>query len=263
MTFDLADTTGLPVSFDAETGGLIFAPPLPAPEPATRAPERLRAVYRHPQALDEFEDKSLYLMYDGVALPEHGRAIAEAGLRYDLTVLPHAMIGDEPIKTLGHYHTAASDGLPYPELYQVVLGCTYFVLQLAGAPDYRVEDTMVVEARAGEVVLMPPGWGHVSVNAGDAPLVMCNWIASACDTVPEPYLARGGAAWHVVCAVHGLQLVPNPRYEAPGAVTRQRGARGIPGFIAPGPIYALGVADLGALRPLVEPTAYDWGAVGF
>jgi len=76
-------------------------------------------------------------MYDGVALPDDRPAIERAGLRFDLTVLRPAIIGEEPVKTLGHYHNLAPGGLPYPELYQVVFGHAHFVLQLGREPGQR------------------------------------------------------------------------------------------------------------------------------
>ena len=255
---DLSDATGLPVSLDVEACRLLFHSPLPAVEAATRPPEQLRAVYRHPAAVDELARDGLYYMYDGVALPQHSEALERAGLRYDLTLLRGASAGDEPIKTLGHYHSFDLDGVPYPELYQIVHGCAHFVLQLAHAPRYRVERVVIVEAQAGEVVLMPPGWGHVSINAGDGPLVLCNWIAGSCASVPEPYLACKGAACYEVRGEPGLTPLPNPLYGMTCPVTVKRAAPEVKGFIGAGPIYTPGIANLLALRPLVQPSAFDW-----
>jgi glucose-6-phosphate isomerase len=259
---DLSAAAGLPVSLDLEACRLVFHPPLSAVQPATRPAEQLRAVYRHPAAVDEFARDGLYYMYDGVALPQHRETIQRAGLRYDLTLLRQGVAGDEPIKTLGHYHTLDPDGLPYPELYQVAYGCAHFVLQLAHAPKYGVEKVVVVEAQAGELVLMPPGWGHVSINAGDGPLVMCNWIAASCATVPEPYLACNGAACYEARGEHGLTPEPNPRYGIACPAEVKRAAPEVKGFIGPGPIYATGIANLDALRPLVQPSAFDWPQPG-
>jgi glucose-6-phosphate isomerase len=277
VTHDLAVASGLPVSLEDEAarpqesarrGGasrvaacrLLFAPPLSAIEPATRPADRLRQVYRDPAAVGRSAAQGFYFMYDGVALPQHRAAIARAGLRYDLTLLRHAVVGDEPVKTLGHYHDVAPAGVPYPELYEVVFGIACFVLQLAHAPAYRVQRIVVVEARAGEAVLMPPGWGHVSINAGDTPLVMCNWIADACRTVPEPYLERRGAACYAVRSRAGLTLAPNPNYDAPYPCAVNRAGAAAPALLSTGPIYTHGVDHLDALRPLIEPTRCDWPA---
>jgi oxalate decarboxylase/phosphoglucose isomerase-like protein (cupin superfamily) len=259
VIIDLAEATGLPVALDQTTCRLAFRPPLAAVDAATRPTELLRAVYRDPLTLDRLAPDGLYFMYDGVALLEHREALARAGLRYDLTVLRPITLGDEPVKTLGHYHTLAPDGLAYPELYQVVWGCAHFVLQLAHAPDYRVEKVIVVEARAGEAVLMPPGWGHVSINAGDTALVMCNWIADACGTVPGPYLDLAGAACYEIRLQGGdSPLLPNPRYGAPCPEGVVPIPAAMSNLLPTGPIYATGVADIGALQPLVRPSVIDW-----
>jgi len=259
VILDLADATGLPVSLDEATCRFTFGRPLSAIEPTTRPAELLGRVYRDAGAVDRLAPDGLYFMYDGVALPEHRAALAQAGLRYDLTVLRPITVGAEPVKTLGHYHTLAPDGLRYPELYQVVFGCAHFVLQLADAPQYRVQAVIVVEARAGDAVLMPPGWGHVSVNAGATALVMCNWIAADCGTVPAPYLEMAGAACYEVRGRDGaLELTPNPRYggHCPDIVSPTPERMG--NLLPAGPIYATAVADLDALRPLVMPSALDW-----
>jgi len=259
VILDLADATGLPVSLDDATCGLTFGPPLSAIEPTTRPAELLARVYRDPGAVDRLAPEGLYFMYDGVALPEHRAALGQTGLRYDLTVLRPITVGDEPVKTLGHYHTLAPDGVPYPELYQVAFGCAHFVLQFARAPEYRVEAVVVVEARAGEAVLMPPGWGHVSVNAGGTALVMCNWIAEACGTVPARYLEMAGAACYEVRGRGGaLELRPNPRYDGHCRDSLNATPERMGNLLPVGPIYATGVADLDALRPLVMPSALDW-----
>ena len=304
MIHDLAAAAGLPVSLgvasdapewgaapsDDETCRLLFAAPLAAIAPATRPADQLRQVYRDPAAVDRAASQGLYFMYDGVALPEHRAAIARAGLRYDLTLLRRATVGDEPVKTLGHYHDLAPDGLPYPELYQVVFGVAYFVLQLAherlplaprrdnvtqsppglrslgevgsavSLPCYQVQRVVVVEARAGDVVLMPPGWGHVSVNAGDTPLVMCNWIADACKAVAEPYLERRGAAWHAVRQQGRLSMSPNRAYRVVLPMVAKRATPRPPLALPRGPIYAQGSANLDDLRPLVEPASFNWPA---
>lgn len=259
MILDLGDATGLPVSLDDTTCRLTFALPLSAMEPATRPADLLGRVYRDPTAVGLLAPSGLYFMYDGLARPEHRAALTQAGLRYDLTVLRPLIVGDEPVKTLGHYHTVAPGGLPYPELYQVVFGCAHFILQLSRGPRYEVEEVLAVEAHAGDAVLMPPGWGHVSVNAGGTPLVMCNWIAEACATVPAPYLETAGAACYEVRRPDGaLTFLSNPRYETHCPETASEIPAGMGNLLPPGPIYTAGVADPIALRPLLEPSSFVW-----
>lgn len=278
MIHDLRAATGLPVALDDDACRVLFRPPLGAMEPATRPAALLRRVYRHPEAVSELAPRGLYFMYDGVALPRHRDRVARAGLRYDLTVLRLGLVGDEPVKTLGHYHSAAPEGLPYPELYQVVRGRAWFVLQRAWAPEYRVEQVALLTAQAGDLVLMPPGWGHVSINVGKEPLVLCNWIAAACEAIAWPYLERRGAAYHAVRAGRRIEWVANPSYSSTAPRPRARaagwvawagGSAGCTALPRPrraldltGPLYTAGVGNLEALRFLVVPSAVDWEGGG-
>ena len=96
-------------------------------------------------------------------------------LRYDITEIPPQKMvppaGREFPKTFGHYHKARN-----PELYEVLDGRAYFLLQKYAGDPAEIEEAYIVEAGAGEKAIIPPGFGHLSINIGSDKLVLGNWI---------------------------------------------------------------------------------------
>lgn len=90
-------------------------------------------------------------------------------LMIDATVINPGKVGEEYVKTVGHYH-GIIPGLiiSYPEVYEPVSGRFEYLLQ--STPDSAGKvDVIWVLAEPGEKVIMPPNWGHVSMNVGNEP----------------------------------------------------------------------------------------------
>ncbi len=94
-------------------------------------------------------------------------------LRYDITRIPAGVINGEYTKTKGHYHPKNAAGVAYPEVYEVLCGYAYYLLQRR---DHT--DVILVPAHTGDVVLIPPGYGHVTINPGREELVMANLVST-------------------------------------------------------------------------------------
>jgi len=84
----------------------------------------------------------------------------------DMTTINPGKVGDEFIKTVGHYHqNKPGTTLAYPEVYEAVSGNFEYLLQSELDKDGKVEVIWVV-AQPGDKVVMPPNYGHVSMNVG-------------------------------------------------------------------------------------------------
>ncbi|MCX6765064.1 MAG: glucose-6-phosphate isomerase [Candidatus Nealsonbacteria bacterium] len=107
-------------------------------------------------------DLELYYMY---------RMIEEKnGLRYDITVIPANMLGKEFTKTKGHNHAGY-----YGEIYIVLEGEGIYFLQKGD--ENNIEDVCVVRAKKGDVISIPAGYGHVTINPNKTQeLKMANWV---------------------------------------------------------------------------------------
>jgi len=106
-------------------------------------------------------DLELYYMYRSLE--------AKDGLRYDITVIPSQMLGKEFTKTKGHNHAGN-----YGEVYIVLEGEGIYLMQ-KGDGD-KIEDVCAVRAKKGEIIAIPRGYGHVTINQSGKELKMANWV---------------------------------------------------------------------------------------
>lgn len=136
--------------------------------PATDWEKTLEAgsyAYKNPES----DLKTLYFgaRYMEKAIDEE--LIKKHDLMVDATVINPGKVGEEFVKTVGHYH-GIIPGLiiSYPEVYEAVSGQFEYLLQSTPDSEGKV-DVIWVLAEAGEKVIMPPNWGHVSMNVGNEP----------------------------------------------------------------------------------------------
>ena len=178
---DLTDLAGYPLKFDEESCGLSLDAHLRQPGYSTRELDALRPVLLDP---DCDGPEVIYWMYRDICRPEDA-ALGEAhGLRYDLSAFRSVMLGREYMKTSGHYHPPIpGTRAAYPEVYEVLYGEALYVMQrvadyCAAATETTVEDVIVARVCAGQKIVMPPGYGHVTINTLDRPLLMSNWVSN-------------------------------------------------------------------------------------
>ena len=166
----------------------------------------LKPVLAFPEALKEDFD-AYYMFRDSFKNDEDAEIIRKAGLRYDYTLIPPNDVGGESIKTYGHYHPESGDGLTYPEVYQVLDGRAFFIMQKPSGE--KIEDVIVVEAKKWDVVVVPPNYGHVTINPADEDLITSNWVCRNFSSIYEPYTERRGACYYYING----EWVRNRNYE--------------------------------------------------
>lgn len=204
---DLQPYSGMPLSL-AEGGRLIAGQGLELAEPVPRMVSELRGVLADP---DRAREGVAYLMYRGVAPSGSAADLAAHAVRFDVTVIFPGLLGPEYVKTAGHYHPAAPSGVAYPEVYEVLHGRAAFLLQRAAAD--RIDDAAIIYADPGDKVNLPPGYGHVTINVGDDPLVVCNIVADGFPSVYDEYVRRRGAAYYLFATPDGPLARANPNYD--------------------------------------------------
>jgi len=131
-------------------------------KPAIRKKSEMKDI------LLEFDGKEedLYYMYRGVFRKKDKEIFEKYRIRHDITIIPNKIIGEEYNKTYGHYHPNN-----YPEIYEVIRGEAIFLMQ---SRDFK--SLIMVKAKRGDQVLILPGYGHVTVNVGNEPLIMSNLV---------------------------------------------------------------------------------------
>jgi glucose-6-phosphate isomerase len=244
---DLSRASGLPLSLDDSL------PSLPVCLDGRLTPGELdtRTLADLQPALADREASGpdpAYFMYRGLALVSAvGRHTARRyQWRYDVTVFPPGRLGEECLRTLGHFHPAVREGEPsYPEVYEVLSGTALFLLQRvadywADPAETRVLEFIILEAHAGEKAMMLPDYGHWTVNATDEPLVVSNWICDDFRSDYEPAVRAQGACCHLLADRGGVALRPNPRWaQPPPSVLRARPKEAPAlGLVAGQPVFA-------------------------
>lgn len=175
---------------------------------AVRTHEKMRDVLKNPEAMGP---ATHYYMVRG------GTDIR------NITVMEPGVVGDEYIKTYGHYHIGNLD-----ETYTFAFGEGIVLQQKLveenGVPQPdRVDVFRAIQVKAGDTAYMPPGFGHLMLNVGKTYLVMID--DSPVDFGDkDPVSMPGHADYEMVKEMHGFAyyviekdgkpaLVKNPLYK--------------------------------------------------
>jgi glucose-6-phosphate isomerase, archaeal len=246
---DLSSRVGMPIALDPESGKLEFGDGVAVEGTGERRFADLRDVLADPDALDdERAEQPGYLLYRGVHCPSDARLLADHGVRYDLTVTLPGEVGGELVKTAGHIHNAAPDGVGHPEIYDVIHGHAAFILQ--EDEPLRVS---IITCGPGERILIPPGASHLTVNIGRQPLVVADLVAIASQNDYGEFRTRRGAAVHLFRDGDAWSERINRAYSTTPVWRVLNGTR--IGDFAPGdaPIYTDAIANPGDYHYLTAP----------
>ncbi len=169
-------------------------------KPSARKLSDMRPVLAHPNAeCGLAPDAPTYFMYRDVA--SFGK------IRYDVTRILSLGLCGEKNKTLGHVHPRSPKGTPWPEVYEILSGEAHFLLQKVS--QLGVEDAVLLTAKKGECLLIPPGYGHITINAGKRELVLGNLVSSDFGADYSIFLRmRGGCYYEMTDG----KLVKNKNY---------------------------------------------------
>lgn len=165
---NLEKELGLPVSLEGTE--LKYDKKLFDEVPKTRTFNDAKEVYLSKTS----EVDNLYFMYRYFEEEGEEAIFDKNQLEYDVTVLNSGKVGEEFIKTAGHYHRNVEGlNLTYPEVYEVVEGKIEYLLQTKPNENGEVKVIWVI-AEKGDKVIVPPNYGHVSLNSGTEVAVESN-----------------------------------------------------------------------------------------
>ncbi|MBU1998486.1 MAG: hypothetical protein KKE64_03210, partial [Candidatus Omnitrophica bacterium] len=251
---DLSEQVGLPVYVDMKTMDVIYGPEAKiwvqywfktfGANAMSGAPLWMSLMMAHQYTdgagnitqqpdLNEYGNPEAVL-YCGQQGPywndqELWETIKASNLRPDVTVLPAGTIPafingtryEEYIRTEGHHHKTN-----LPEVYENNFGQNIFLLFKVRHPKpeedsainetgyEEVEDVMAVFAKPGDHVLFPPGYQHITINIGNTPFVMTDWVSTNAESSFKYIKLHNGAPYWVVKGKDGRpEFIPNPRYK--------------------------------------------------
>lgn len=245
----LAELAGIEMAW-ADDGTLTFGDDVVVDEAFTRPLERLRSVALEPEACTP-PDRVQYWMYNGTARRADRDRLLATGMRYELTLMFPRSIGRERAKTLGHLHTGPADSrLNYPEICEVLHGTAHFLFQLMDMDAHTAHWCALIEAHPGDKVIIPPNLHHLTINAGDEPLLFSDVIPLAVQGIYEPFARMRGAAY---LNTLDAGIIPNPHYKAVAPLQR------LPAPVYPGleaPLYQVFVDNPDALAWMTHPERF-------
>ena len=251
MSIDTA--SGLPLSIDEATGILTFHDGLLCEGDSQKLLGAMEGLFRSIEGEDP--DQLVYRAYRNIRFAEHESLWLPNDLRYDITVLMPGTANGEYYKTSGHYHgRGMGKALPYPELYEVIKGTVAFVLQCdpccLDEKEGNPTAIRVVVAREGEAVIIPPYWGHGSINVADEVSAFSNIAVASCPVIYDAVKARHGLAAYVMQGKMGPELLRNEHYEG----------EAMPAFTHPNEHPEMGVTfGRPCYRSYIEnPACYNW-----
>lgn len=104
-------------------------------------------------------------------------------------------MGDEPVRSQGHVHAVSkSCGSSTPEVYEIWDGEAFIYMQ--ETTDDMPGRCYAVHAKAGDVVIVPPYWAHMTVNADPStPMTFGAWCVRDFGFVYDGVRKHHGLAW--------------------------------------------------------------------
>lgn len=87
----------------------------------------------------------------------------QRGLLYGMVRYAAGKLGNEPMKSQGHIHAISKiSNMSTPEVYEILEGRALIYMQ--EKVEKEAGKCYAVEAVKGEIVVVPPGWGHCTIN---------------------------------------------------------------------------------------------------
>jgi len=186
-----------------------------------RYARELKDVLKLPDAVDPETE-----LYENHCLaktpPEAKKAFERLNLTYSLVVIAPRCIGNEFVKTAGHYHEfMAGTTLGYPEIYTQLFGNQYLLLQKTD-PEVTnvVVDCVLIEMTPGLVVDVPPGYAHVLINNTDQATLMAGLYNRQSKTLYDSVRSRRGLAYYVTVSGGEQRIERNFNYPDAPALRR-------------------------------------------
>ena len=211
MKGETHETYPLPIVFDTTRFRFQFQEGAFGAESEVRRLEDIRESLSVPDA--EGPEK-LYAISMDVGLEKDRAKIAGSNLMFCVVGYAEGKVGDEPIRSQGHVHSPSpGTKISPPEIFEIWQGTAVIYIQ------ERVEREpgrcFAVTAKPHQIVVCPPGWGHMVVNADTQSYMV---FAAMCDRSYSGFeyenvkKYRGLAHYPKINSYNILDWKKNPNY---------------------------------------------------
>lgn len=165
----------------------------------------MREVLYDKKWAESAENSESYFMYRKIK--------QENGLVHNITITLAKMLGSEFMKTKGHAHIGN-----YKEIYTILEGNAIFLMQKGD--ENKIEDVYAVKTKKGESVIIPAGYGHITINPSRTEnLKTGDWTSENCKSDYSLFEKMQGACYYYLTTGWikntKYKLVPELRFEEP------------------------------------------------
>ncbi len=156
--------------------------------------------------------KTVYAVAMDIGRKKDREDLLDRNLLYGAMIFAKGRIGDEPVHSQGHVHAVSpSCQRSTCEVYEIWSGEAYIYMQESAGDDPG--RCYAVRAKAGQVVIVPPGWAHCTINANpDEPMLFGAWCVRDYGFEYEEVRAHRGMAYCPKARGEGIEFVENPLY---------------------------------------------------
>ena len=161
-------------------------------------------------------DLKLYYMYRDLAMNDKDhKVIKKNNLRYDITIMPFIMLGQEYNKTAGHDHPLVENtNITYPEIYQVLSGEVIFLIQ--DSKGDNIKNVYAIKTKKDDKIIIPPNYEHLMINASGEEMKTANWVCR--DFGPnlyKPFRQKHGFSYFALeGSKNEIKWQKNPNYQS-------------------------------------------------
>ncbi|MGX7263608.1 glucose-6-phosphate isomerase family protein [Enterococcus crotali] len=156
----------------------------------------------------------LYTIAMDVGKKEHQEDLIKRNLLYGVVGYNNGVIGNELVRSQGHIHAiSASCHSSTPEVYEIWQGKAYIYMQ--EFVDDQPGRCIVVFAKPGDIVIVPPNWAHYTVNASqDKKMLFGAWCIRDYAFEYKEIRQRQGLAYYPVIENSHIKWRKNTHYAA-------------------------------------------------
>lgn len=201
----------LEITFDYQTSKFHFGEGLFYPaQTEKRTLDDVRKTLMNPESDGP---EVLYSIAMDVGKLKDKRDLENRHLLYEIVAYNHGLVGAEPVRSQGHIHSA-SEFADYstPEVYEILEGRAIIYMQ--EFVSVNIGRCYAVYAKAGEIVIVPPGWAHFTVNADVTQhMVFGAWCIRDYDFEYDEIRARKGLAFYPVYNNEEIKWKKNKQYK--------------------------------------------------
>jgi len=152
---------GFDIQISSEPMNFIYGKNVFGPVPEIRCLDDIRSSLANP---DCDGPKDLYCIAMDVGKEEDKKDLIERNLLYGVVTYAAGQLGTEPIRSQGHIHAiSASCNSSTSEVYEIWEGKACIYMQESG--EDNPGNCYAVYGKAGDIIIVPPGWVHATVNA--------------------------------------------------------------------------------------------------